>query len=133
MKIPRPFALPDCGDEEIKEVADVIKSGWLTTASRCAKFEEDFARSIGAKYAVAVNSPIAALHLALKARGIKSGDEVIIPANTFIATAEVVTYFGAVPALCDIEEETQNMDVSKIEGLSERLLAQSGERGLHNG
>ena len=66
---------------------------------------------------VSVNSATAALHLSLKAIGLQSGDEVILPTNTFIATAEVVTYFDAIPILCDIEESTHNIDVTKIEAL----------------
>jgi len=69
------------------------------------------------QFAIAVNSCTAALHLALKAIGLKQGDEVILPTNTFVATAEVVTYFKAIPVLCDIEENTHNINVSKIEDL----------------
>ena len=62
------------GDDEINEVADVIRSGWLTTGSRCAQFEKDLAGFVGAKHALAVNSATAALHLGLEALGIKAGD-----------------------------------------------------------
>jgi len=72
MKVP--FAIPECGDDEIQEVTDVIKSVWLTTASRCARFEEDSAKFVGAKHALAVNSATAALHLGLEALGIGEGD-----------------------------------------------------------
>ena len=72
MKVP--FAVPECGDDEIKELSDVIESGWLTTASRCAQFERDFAEFVGAKHALAVNSATAALHLGLEALGIREGD-----------------------------------------------------------
>jgi len=75
MKVP--FAVPECGAEEIREVADGIKSGWPTTASRCARFEEDFASLIGAKYALVVNSATAALHLGLDAMGNREGDKVL--------------------------------------------------------
>ena len=84
---------------------------------KTVEFEKEFKAYIGSKEAVSVNSATAALHLALKAIGLQRGDEVIVPTNTFVATAEVVTYFDAVPVLCDIEEETHNIDISKIEAL----------------
>jgi dTDP-4-amino-4,6-dideoxygalactose transaminase len=113
MKVP--FALPDCGDEEIREVANVIKSRWLTTASRCAKFEEDFARFIGAKHALAVNSATAALHLGLEALGINAGDKVLIPTFTFTATAEIVRYLGADPIFVDCDRDTFCITCDQIE------------------
>jgi perosamine synthetase len=78
-------------------------------------FEEDFAKYVGSKYAIAVNSGTAALHLALDAVGIKEGDEVIVPTMTFTATAEVVLYFKAKPVLVDCERDTFNLDPAKIE------------------
>ncbi|MCS6943765.1 MAG: DegT/DnrJ/EryC1/StrS family aminotransferase [Geminocystis sp.] len=120
-----PFHKPHITEEEINEVVDSIKSGWLTMGPKTIEFEKQFKDYIFAtsetpeekRFAISVNSCTAALHLALKAIGIRPGDEVIIPTNTFIATAEVVTYFGAKPVLCDIEEDTHNIDVSKIESL----------------
>ena len=88
MKVP--FTLPELGNEEIEELAAVIKSGWLTTASRCARFEKDFVKFVCAKPALAVNSATAALHLGLEALWIKAGDKVLVPTFTFTATAEVV-------------------------------------------
>lgn len=98
MKVP--FAVPECGDEEISEVISVIKSGWLTTASRCLQFENDFAKFVGCKHALAVNSATAALHLGLKALGIVAGDKVIVPTMTFTASAEIVRYLHSDPMLC---------------------------------
>ena len=117
-----PFHKPYITQEEIEEVVKVIKSGWLTMGPKTLEFEEKFREYIYKEndkkgFAVSLNSCTAALHLALKAIGVKAGDEVIIPANTFIATAEAVTYLGAKPVLCDIEYETHNMDVSLIENL----------------
>jgi perosamine synthetase len=110
-----PFSLPDIGDEEIKEVIQVLKSGWITTGPRVRDFEENFARVIGSKHAIAVNSGTAALHLALETIGLKEGDQVIMSPLTFAATAEVVCYFGAKPVFVDIDEGTMNMDPSKFE------------------
>lgn len=84
---------------------------------KTVEFEESFKEYIGSSEAVSMNSATAALHLALKAMGLQRGDEVIVPTNTFVATAEVVTYFDAIPVLCDIEDSTHNIDVSKIEAL----------------
>jgi dTDP-4-amino-4,6-dideoxygalactose transaminase len=113
MKVP--FAIPECGDDEINEVADVIRSGWLTTASRCAQFEKDFAKFVGAKHALAVNSATAALHLGLEALGIKAGDKVLVPTFTFTATAEVVRYLRADPVFVDCDRETFCVTASQMQ------------------
>jgi perosamine synthetase len=110
-----PFSLPDIKDEEIDEVVQVLKSGWITTGPKVREFEDNFARFIGSKHAVAVNSGTAALHLALEAIGLKEGHQVIMSPLTFAATAEVVCYFGAHPVFVDIDEETMNMDPLKFE------------------
>jgi len=112
-----PFHKTHTTQEEIDSVVEAIKSGWLTMGPRVVEFEKEFCKFVGSKEAVNLNSATAALHLALKAIGLQRGDEVIVPTNTFVATAEVVTYFDAVPVLCDIEETTHNMDVTKIEAL----------------
>ncbi|MEM3112425.1 MAG: DegT/DnrJ/EryC1/StrS family aminotransferase [Candidatus Anstonellales archaeon] len=120
MKMKIPFHKPYITEEEISEVVDSLKSGWLTMGPKTIEFENRFRDYIFGKdngFAISFNSATAALHIALKAIGLKEGDEVILPTNTFIATAEVVTYFNAIPVLCDIEEDTHNIDVSKIEGL----------------
>ncbi|MDD3581164.1 MAG: DegT/DnrJ/EryC1/StrS family aminotransferase [Desulfobacca sp.] len=102
-------------DDEIKEVIDSLRSGWLTMGPKTVKFEEAFANYVKSPYAVAVNSCTAAMHLALKAIGLSAGDEVIVPALTFIATSEVVSYFNAQPVLVDVERDTHNMDVAAVE------------------
>lgn len=110
-----PFHAPSIGEEEIAEVVDTLRSGWLTTGPKVGRFERDFAAAVGARRAVALNSATAALHLALEAVGVKSGDEVVIPTYTFAATGEVVTYLGARPVLADCGPHTLNIDVSTIE------------------
>ena len=94
-----PLSRPSLGEEEINEVIDVIRSGWITTGS-CAKgFEEEFARYVSARHAVAVNSCTAALHLALLAHGIGPGDEVITSSMTGSATVNMIEVVGANPCL----------------------------------
>ncbi|MBI4686395.1 MAG: DegT/DnrJ/EryC1/StrS family aminotransferase [Nitrospirae bacterium] len=102
-------------DDEIAEVVDSLKSGWLTMGPKTVKFEEEFKKYIGSKHAVAVNSCTSALHLALRAIDLKSVDEVIIPTTTFTATGEVVCYFNARPVIVDIEKDTNNINVKSIE------------------
>ncbi len=111
-----PFALPDIREEEIAEVVDSLRSGWITTGPKTKRFEQDFAKFIGGDIqAVAVNSATAGLHLALDAIGIGSDDEVITTVHTFTATAEVVRYLGADPVFVDIDPTTFCMDSQKIE------------------
>ena len=110
-----PFHKPAIGEDEIQSVVETLRSGWLTTGYKVKSFEENFARYVGAKHAVAVNSGTAALHLALDAVGLKEGDEVILPTMTFAATAEVVLYFKAKPVLVDCQRDTLNIDPTQIE------------------
>jgi len=109
-----PFALPLLGEEEINEVINTLQSGWLTTGPKTAQFETDFAKFIGAKHALAVNSATSGLHLALEAIGVGEGDKVITTPYTFTATAEVIRYLGADPILVDIDPKTFNIDPSEI-------------------
>ena len=112
-----PFALPEIGDEEIAEVVDTLRSGWLTTGPKAKRFEDDFSAFLGdpALQSLAVNSATAGLHLALEALGIGPGDEVITTTHTFTATAEVVRYLGADVRLVDIDPETLCIDPSAVE------------------
>lgn len=110
-----PFHNPSIGEEEIAEVVETLRSGWLTSGPKVERFEREFAAAVGARYAVALNSCTAALHLALEAVGVRSGDEVVIPTYTFAATGEVVTYLGAQPVLADCRPHSLNVDASTIE------------------
>jgi dTDP-4-amino-4,6-dideoxygalactose transaminase len=111
-----PFALPDIGDEEIAEVVDTLKSGWVTTGPKTRLFEQAFAQFLGdeALHCIAVNSATAGLHLALEALGIGPGDEVITTTHTFTATAEVVRYLGADVRLVDIEPVGMMIDPQAV-------------------
>jgi dTDP-4-amino-4,6-dideoxygalactose transaminase len=112
-----PFALPDIGEEEIAEVVDSLRSGWVTTGPKAKKFEELFTEFLGdaSLQSISVNSATSGLHLALEALGVGPGDEVIVPDYTFTATAEVVRYLGATPVFVDIDPETFNIDVDAFE------------------
>jgi dTDP-4-amino-4,6-dideoxygalactose transaminase len=111
-----PFALPEIGEEEIQEVVECLRSGWVTTGPKTKQFEQDFSRFVAnGSEAIAVNSATAGLHLALEALGVGPGDEVIVPTLTFTATAEVVRYLGADPVFVDIDSITLNMDVAAVQ------------------
>jgi dTDP-4-amino-4,6-dideoxygalactose transaminase len=110
-----PFFRPSIGEAEIDELVETVRSGWLTSGPKTKRFEERFAAAVGGSRAVAVNSCTAALHLAVEALGLKSGDAVLIPAMTFAATAEVVRYLGAYPLLVDCDAVTLNMDLDDAE------------------
>jgi dTDP-4-amino-4,6-dideoxygalactose transaminase len=112
-----PFHRPSIGEEEIAEVVDTLRSGWLTTGPKVDQFQRRFAAAVNARHAIALNSATAALHLALEAAGVGAGDEVIIPTYTFTATGEVVTYLGARPVLADCRADTLNIDLRTIEPL----------------
>ena len=112
-----PFALPEIGDEEIAEVVDTLKSGWVTTGPKAKRFEDDFTAFLGdpSLHSMAVNSATAGLHLALEALGIGPGDEVITTTHTFTATAEVARYLGADVVLVDIDPATLCIDPAAVE------------------
>jgi dTDP-4-amino-4,6-dideoxygalactose transaminase len=97
-----PFHRPSIGEEEIGEVVETLRSGWLTTGPRTARFEREFREYTGASEAVALNSATAALHLALAALNIGPGDEVITSPMTFCATVQTILHVGATPVLADI-------------------------------
>jgi dTDP-4-amino-4,6-dideoxygalactose transaminase len=112
----RPLHRPWLGREEVEEVLDTLRSGWLTTGAKTHKLEKLFAEYIGCKHAIGLNSCTAGLHLALVALDIGPGDEVITTPMTFAATANVIVHRGAKPVFVDVEPETLNIDAQKIEG-----------------
>jgi dTDP-4-amino-4,6-dideoxygalactose transaminase len=105
-----PFGAPVIGEEEIEEVVATLRSGWIGTGPKCWRFESQIAEYVNAQYAITASSCTAALHLALVAAGIKAGDEVIVPAMTFAATANVVEHVGATPRFVDVDPNTLNID-----------------------
>ncbi|MGA9364072.1 MAG: DegT/DnrJ/EryC1/StrS family aminotransferase [Bacteroidota bacterium] len=111
-----PVFRPCYGEEEIEAVREVLKSGWVGLGPRTKEFEDGFAEYAGVKYAVALNSCTAALHLAMKVMAIEDG-EVITTPMTFVSTNHAILYNNAKPVFCDIEPDTLNIDASKIEEL----------------
>lgn len=110
-----PFAPPMIGEEEIEEVIDTLRSGWLTTGPKTRRFAEQFAEYTQAPSALTVSSCTAALHLSLVSLGIGPGDEVITTPITFAASVNVIEHVGARPVLADVEPDTLNIDPAKIE------------------
>ena len=119
-----PYALPLIEEDDIAGVVDSLKSGWIAKGPKTMEFEHQFAEYVGAKYAVALNSCTAALHLSLVAAGIGEGDEVLTTPMTFAASANVVIHTGAKPVFVDIDPVTMNIDPKKIrEKISSRTKA----------
>jgi perosamine synthetase len=108
------LAWPDVGSEELAAVAEVLDSGFLTMGPKVEEFERALARACGTEHAIAVASGTAALHLAVLALEIGEGDEVIVPAYTFPATANAVALAGARPVLVDVDPETMNVDPARV-------------------
>ena len=109
-----PLSRPSIGPEEIEEVTACLRSGWLTSGPRVARFEEAFARTVGAAHAVAVTSGTAGLHLALLAAGVGAGDEVVTTPMTWAATANMVLAVGARPVFVDIDPGTLNIEPEAV-------------------
>jgi len=114
-KIKIPIASPIIGEEEIEEVVKVLKSGFIAQGPKVAEFEKEFAKFVGADFAVATSSGTTALHVSLLSCGIGEGDEVITTPFTFAATGNSILYTGARPIFVDIDPDTFNMDYNKIE------------------
>src|SRR5215207_5340771 len=112
-----PITRPVFGPEEMAAVQKPLESGWVVQGPYVRQFEEQFSAFTGAQYSVATSSCTTALHIAVAALDLKPGDEVIVPAFTWVATANVVEYMGARPVFCDIDLRTFNIDVAQISGL----------------
>jgi len=110
-----PFSRPSIGQEEIEEVTDSLRSGWITSGPKVQKFESQFASFSGAPFAAAVNSATSGLHIAYLTSGIQPGDEVITTSLTFISTVSMILAAGGKPVLADIDPDTLNIDPEKIE------------------
>lgn len=110
-----PFARPDLGEEEIAEVVETLRSGWITTGPRVEKFTSEFADYVGGRYAVPVSSATAGLHVSLLALGVGPGDEVITTPMTFVATLNTIVHCGGTPVLADIDAATLNIRVEEVE------------------
>ena len=128
MSLPRedpiPFGSPSIGEAEIAEVVATLRSGWLTTGPRVARFERLFADYVGTRHAVAVASCTGALHISMLAAGVEPGDEVITSPTTFCATAHAIVHAGARPVFVDVEADTGNIDPDAIEAaISPRTTA----------
>jgi len=109
-----PYGRQEIGDADIKAVVEALVSGWLTTGPRVQEFEQAFAAHVGVREGVAVNSGTAALHCAMRALGLGQGDEVIVPAITFAASANAALYEGAKPIFADVEPDTLLIDPRSV-------------------
>ncbi|UKJ46046.1 LegC family aminotransferase [Lysinibacillus sp. JK80] len=119
-----PLHEPTFNEKEVEYVTDCIETGWVSSVGAyVTRFEEDLAKFVGVKRAVAVVNGTASLHIALKAVGVEAQDEVLMPSLTFIATANAVSYLQAVPHFVDVNEETLGVDPVKLE----QYLVQIGE------
>jgi perosamine synthetase len=118
-----PIAKPSIGPAELELVRRPLESGWVVQGPFVREFEERFEGFTGAAHAVATSSCTTALHLALAVLGVQPGDEVVVPAFTWVSTANVVEYMGAVPRFCDVSLDTFNIDPAQIEGsIGERTV-----------
>ena len=101
-----PFSRPAIGDEEIKAVEDVLRSGWITTGPQNHQLEQDFCEKFGSKHAIAICSATAGMHVVLMAMGIGAGDEVITPSQTWVSTMNIITLLGAEPVMIYVDRDT---------------------------
>jgi len=110
-----PFSRPSISEEDIAAVAEVLRSGWITTGQKSAEFEQRFCDCVGAPGSVALSSATGGMHLALRALGIGPGDEVITPSMTWISTVNLIVLAGATPVFADIDRNTLMVSRDSIE------------------
>jgi UDP-4-amino-4-deoxy-L-arabinose-oxoglutarate aminotransferase len=116
-----PFSRPSISDDDVNAVTEVLRSGWVTTGSRNAAFEELFCSTVGCRHAVALSSATAGMHLLLRALSIGPGDEVLTPSLTWVSTINLIVLSGAKPVFVDVDRDTLMMSPSAAEAcLSER-------------
>jgi perosamine synthetase len=125
-----PFHRPPIGEAEIQAVAEVLRSGWITTGPKTAEFEAAFAAYVGARHAVAVSSGTAALHLSLLAAGLRPGEAILTSPLTFPATTEAAIYCGARPVFADVDPVTANLDPNRAETVLARESRQQPIRAI---
>jgi len=119
-----PFSRPDIGQDEINAVVDVLSSGWITSGPKVQAFEQAFAEYVGSPYALSLSSCTAGLHLAMNLLDLKPGDEVITTSLTWPATVNMIHLCGGKPVFVDVERNTINLDVSRVEeAITERTRA----------
>ena len=114
MKMNIPFSPPDMSEAEVQEVAEALRSGWITTGPRTKQLEKNIAAYIGAAGCVCLNSQTACAEMALRVMGIGPGDEVIVPAYTYTASASVVCHVGAKLVLIDSQPDSLEMDYDAV-------------------
>jgi len=112
-----PFSKPSIIESDIAAVAEVLRSGWITTGTKCTEFEQGISDAIGCRHAIALSSATAGMHLALYALGIGPGDEVITPSMTWVSTINLITACGATPVYADIDRDTLMVSADTIQPL----------------
>ncbi|MHA6306644.1 UDP-4-amino-4-deoxy-L-arabinose aminotransferase [Hafnia sp. HMSC23F03] len=110
-----PFSVPSMGEDEIAAVAEVLRSGWITTGPKCQQLESAFSQYVGAKHAIAVSSATGGMHVTLMALGIGAGDEVITPSQTWVSTLNIITLLGAEPVMIDVDRDTLMVQPAEVE------------------
>ncbi|TBL66351.1 UDP-4-amino-4-deoxy-L-arabinose aminotransferase [Hafnia alvei] len=110
-----PFSVPSMGEDEIAAVAEVLRSGWITTGPKCQQLESAFSQYVGAKHSIAVSSATGGMHVTLMALGIGAGDEVITPSQTWVSTINIITLLGAEPVMVDVDRDTLMVQPAQIE------------------
>lgn len=110
-----PFSRPSMGEEEIAAVAEVLRSGWITTGPKCQQLEQAFCQQVGCRQAIAVSSATGGMHVTLMALGVGPGDEVITPSQTWVSTVNIITLLGAEPVMVDVDRHTLMVRPQDIE------------------